>query len=284
MDNYLNSFLRSIIESLTEFLPVSSTGHLFLFSSFFPFQNLADAALFDDLFDIFIQSGAILSVLLIYFNTFTGNLKTASLYIFKKSEDKAGFNFYLTIAFGSLPVLLAGFIFKKYLDVIKSSDFLLLILGSAWLFGGIAIIVVEKYFAKNEESLQVNTSEVVSIKNAVFIGLIQCIALIPGVSRSASTIIGGRIFGLSRKAAAEYSFFLAVPVLIAASLYKLLKYRELLHGEYLILLFLGFALTFVFCTAIIKWFLQFIKKHDFKLFGYYRILLGIIVITYYSTK
>jgi undecaprenyl-diphosphatase len=279
MNNYLNLILRSIIESITEFLPISSTGHLFLFTSFFPF-DVEDGASFDDLFDIFIQSGAILSVLVLYRKFLFEKTKDTFQFMLRQTSDNSGFHFFTNIAIGSLPVLVFGFAFKSILDTIKASEYLLFILGFSWLAGGIAIVLVEKKL----EAMISNTAAVttsLSFRQSIIIGTCQCLALIPGMSRSAMTIITARLLGLPKKTAAEYSFFLAIPVLIAASLYKLYKYRALLHGDTLYLLAIGFILTFILCMFIIKWFLAFIQKNSFSSFGYYRILLGVIVISYY---
>lgn len=285
MPNYLNVFLRSVIEAITEFLPVSSTGHLFLFSNFFPFTLGETSVHFDDLFDIFIQTGAIFSVIVLYFGYLWTKLKLATNYILKKTDDKDGFDFVLSIIIGSLPVMLVGFLLKDFLNVIKSRPDLLLILGLAWLIGGIGILLVEKKFSKSDEADDLlNSSQrdtQVSIKKASLIGLFQCIALVPGVSRSAATIIMGRLVGLSKKEAAEFSFFLAIPVLVAAGIYKLFKYRNILDSDTLPLLTVGTILSFIFCLLIIKWFLAYIKKHSFSIFGYYRILLGIAVLAYF---
>ncbi len=222
MPNYLNVFLRSVIESLTEFLPVSSTGHLFLYSSFFPFVGLENAADFDDLFDIFIQTGAIFSVIVLYFSYLWDSLKQAIFYSLGKKQNKNGLNFILSIIIGSFPVMLLGFFLKDFLNVIKSRQDLLLILGLAWLLGGLVILFVERHFDKVQFSELLGEQESqknpVSLKQASLIGIFQCIALIPGVSRSAATIITGRMLGLSKKDAAEFSFFLAIPVLIAAGI------------------------------------------------------------------
>ena len=279
MNNYVNLILRSIIESITEFLPVSSTGHLFLFTSFFPF-DVENGASFDDLFDIFIQSGAILSVLVLYRKFLFDKSVEAFQFVTKQNADNSGLTFFINIALGSMPVLLFGFAFKSILDTIKASEYLLFILGFSWLAGGIAIVLVERKLSKlvYEDS---NITETLSFKQSVIIGTCQCLALIPGVSRSAMTIITARLLGLSKKSAAEYSFFLAIPVLIAASLYKLYKYRDLLHGDTLYLLIAGFFLTFILCMGIIKWFLAFIQKNSFSSFGYYRIILGVIILSYY---
>ena len=280
MNNYLNLILRSIIESITEFLPISSTGHLFLFTSIFPFEGLEDGASFDDLFDIFIQSGAILSVLVLYFRYILDKAKQGIQYASGAIKDSSGLVFFINVAIGSFPVLIIGFLFKSFLDKIKASEVLLLILGFAWLTGGIAIVIVERLLSKNNNEKE---NEIIGLtfRQSITIGIFQCLALIPGMSRSSMTIITARVLGLPKKTSAEYSFFLAIPVLIAASLYKLYKYRSLLHGDKLILLLLGFFLTFIFCMFIIRWFLAFIQKNSFSSFGYYRIILGITVISYF---
>lgn len=278
MNLYFNIFLRSILESLTEFLPVSSTGHLFLFSSFFPFEGIPHSEEFDDLFDIFIQSGAILSVFVVFFPLFREKFAGLIQYWKGKIEYKNDLNFQLGIFLGAIPIMVLGFTLKKYLDVIKSSPYLLLILASAWIIGGIVFLVIEKISIPENSLLQMKPS------HAFLVGFFQCLALIPGVSRSAATIITARVLGYSRKVSAEYSFFLAVPVLIVASLYKLYKHSSILNSETIPYLMLGFFLTFILCTIVIKWFLNYIRNHTFEIFGYYRLVLGLLVLIYYFTK
>lgn len=278
MNLYLNVFLRSVLESLTEFLPVSSTGHLFLFGSFFPFEGISHSAEFDDLFDIFIQSGAILSVLVIFFPLFREKLKGAFVYLRGNEEYREDWKFQLGILAGAVPIMIIGFALKKYLDVMKASPYLLLILACAWLIGGVIFLIVEKL------SIPENARSQMTPLHAFLVGFFQCLALVPGVSRSAATIITARLLGYSRKISAEYSFFLAVPVLIMASLYKLYKHRAILNSETIPYLLLGFFLTFVICTVVIKWFLSYIRKHTFEIFGYYRIILGFLVLIYYFVK
>jgi undecaprenyl-diphosphatase len=257
---------------------------------------------FEDLFDIFIQSGAILSVLVLYFKRFHSETKDTFLYVLGDSSRKSGFSFTSSILIGSLPVLIVGFLLKNVLDGIKSSSYLLTILGCTWLIGGFVILIQEIIF-KRRELRNSNTAEAdsmvdqnnhilknekfttanLSLKSALVIGIVQCVALIPGVSRSLATIIAGRSFGLSRNQAAEFSFFLAVPVLIAAGLYKLIKYRSILFGEKLLLLAFGSFVSFLLCIIVIRWFLSYIRRHSFSVFGYYRIILGFIVLVYSLT-
>ena len=274
MSDIVNIVIRSLIESITEFLPVSSTGHLFLFGKFFPFQNISGGADFDDLFDIFIQSGAILSVVILYFSLLKERLLGGLLYLIKKGDDKKSYDFLESILIGCVPILIAGFIFKKFLDTIKSEENLLLILAFTWMIGGLAIILVERLFKESDPDSTVNLDR----RKSFLIGIFQCVALIPGVSRSAATILSGRLLGLSRRQAAEFSFFLAIPVLFAAGAYKLLKYRSILNMENIPLLAIGFSLSFIFCILVIRLFLVFIKTHTFEIFGLYRIILGAVIL------
>ncbi|MCW7497232.1 undecaprenyl-diphosphate phosphatase [Leptospira levettii] len=276
MDNTLNAFLRGIIEAATEFLPVSSTGHLFLFSYFFPFQNLTvPHEAFEDLYDIFIQTGAILSVVVLYYKTLWGHLKMAVQFGFKQTTDKAGFQFYLNLLIGILPILVLGFVFKSQLDQIKMRPDLLLILGVSWLVGGLLMVIVEK------RHLDESQGKSIGFKESLIVGFLQCFALIPGVSRSAATIISARTLGVSKKDSAEFSFFLAIPVLSLAGLYKLYKHRHILNSETIGLLLFGSIISFVICYFIIRLFMAFIRRRSFISFGVYRILLGAFVILYF---
>ncbi|TGL76914.1 undecaprenyl-diphosphate phosphatase [Leptospira yasudae] len=277
MNHYLNAFLRSIIEAITEFLPVSSTGHLFLFSSFFPFSGESFGIEFDDLFDIFIQSGAILSVLFLYRAKFASQIVSSFRYITKQESNSEGFHFVLQILIGAFPIMAAGFVAKKFLDTIKARPDLLSILAGAWIFGGILILVAEWFFHRRQGS---GEREPVGFKDAILIGIFQCMALVPGMSRSAATIITARFLGKDTKSSAEFSFFLAVPVLLAAGFYKLYKYRSILNGDTIPVLAFGFLVSFLLCTLVIRWFLRYLQKHSFSAFGVYRILLGVGVLVF----
>ncbi|EQA37645.1 putative undecaprenyl-diphosphatase UppP [Leptospira inadai serovar Lyme str. 10] len=276
MESFLNAFVRSVIEAVTEFLPVSSTGHLFLFSSFFPFSEGGE---FDDLFDIFIQSGAILSVIVLYHDRFLRHGRLSLNYLLGKEKNPEGILFVSQILVGCIPILVAGFLFKGKLDVIKARSDLLLILGSAWVSGGILILLSEIWFRK---SSQIHNPEPVRLKDAILIGIFQCAALIPGVSRSAATIVTARFLKKDARHAAEFSFFLAVPVLISAGAYKLYKYRHILNGDTLPILAFGFLASFLLCILVIRWFLKYLQSHSFDAFGIYRIILGLAVLIFYK--
>ncbi len=250
--NYFHAIILAIIEGLTEFLPVSSTGHMILGASA---MGIAENA-FTKIFEVNIQFGAILAVVVIYWKRFFQSL-----------------DFYFTILAAFIPAAIIGFLADDYIDAI---------LGNVWvvaimlLVGGVFLVFFDKYF------LEKNENQEPSKKQAVIIGLFQCIAMIPGVSRSAASIIGGMIQGLNRKNAAEFSFFLAVPTMFAASAYKLLKgfKNDTLHldSHDLLLLLVGNLVAFLVALVAIKSFVGFLQKYGFKVFGYYRIALGLILI------
>lgn len=276
MESFLNALFRSVIEAVTEFLPVSSTGHLFLFSSFFPF---AEGGEFDDLFDIFIQSGAILSVIVLYRDRFLHHLTLSLNYVRGKEKDATGILFVSQILVGALPILAVGFLLKGFLDKIKAREDLLLILGAAWVGGGILILLAEAWFRKNTPK---SNPEPIRLKDAILIGIFQCAALVPGMSRSAATIVTARFLKKDARHSAEFSFFLAVPVLLSAGVYKLYKHRHILNGDTLPVLGFGFLASFLLCILVIRWFLRFLQSHSFDTFGVYRILLGSAVLIFYK--
>jgi undecaprenyl-diphosphatase len=260
-------------------LPVSSTGHLYFFSYFFPFQNLgSDSAAFDDLYDIFIQTGAILSVLFLYYKKFYQHAIESILYLKGDAASKVGFDFYRNILIGILPIVILGFALKGILDTIKASPFLLLILGLAWLVGGVVMILVESWRTKNEDP---DSHLSIGLRESIWIGFFQCLALVPGVSRSAATIITARVLGVSKKDSAEFSFFLALPVLTLAGLYKLYKHRAILNEETVGILLFGSIVSFLICYFIIRLFIAFLRRRSFLSFGVYRVILGLLVTLYF---
>lgn len=260
-------------------MPVSSTGHLFLFSHFFPFQGLGELSeSFEDLYDIFIQTGAILSVLFLYYKKFFLHAKETFFYLKGDLAAKVGFDFYRNILIGITPIILLGFAFKSILNTIKASEHLLLILGASWLLGGIIMIFIEwRKVSEDEEK----SSHIIGMRDAFIIGIFQCFALIPGVSRSAATIVTARALGVSKKESAEYSFFLAVPVLTLAGLYKLYKHRLILNSETIGILLFGSIVSFLICYFIIRLFISFLRRRSFLSFGVYRVILGLLVILFF---
>ncbi len=251
----LHVFILSIIEGLTEFLPISSTGHLILASKLL---GIAETN-FVKTFEIVIQLGAILSVVVLYFKKFL-NIK-----LIKK----------LIVAF--IPTGIVGMLLYP---IIKN-----FLLGSSWVtlnalfWGGIALIVIELIFKKKNKGKAIDNKidyEKITYKKAFFIGCFQCLSVIPGMSRAASTIIGGLTQGLNRPTATEFSFLLAVPTMIIASGYDLYKSRDIIGGGGSLTLFVGTVLSFIFAMFAIKFLIGFVKKHDFKSFGVYRIVLSIL--------
>ena len=247
---YIHIFILSFVEGLTEFLPVSSTGHLILTHHFLGLESSE----FSRAFDIIIQFGAIAAVIVIY-----------------KERFKFDLEFYKKLLIGFLPAAIIGFLGKKIISELMEST---LVVAWALIVGGIIMILTDWIFSRRkcEENQPIN------YKNSFLIGLSQCLALVPGVSRSAATIVSGQMLGLSKKDAAEFSFFLAVPTLTAATLYKLWKIKDMIHAEHLTQLAIGTLLSFIFAIIAIRFFLSIIKNYGFKWFGVYRIILGAIVL------
>jgi undecaprenyl-diphosphatase len=256
--NIIHVIVLAIIEGITEFLPVSSTGHMIIASSVMGIQS-------DDfvkLFTVAIQLGAILSVVVLYFKRFFQTV-----------------NFYLKLFVAFIPAAVFGLLFSKKIDALLESA---LTVGITLFIGGIILLFVDKWFNKPE----VNEEKEISYLTALKIGFFQCLSMIPGTSRSAATIVGGMSQKLSRKAAAEFSFFLAVPTMFAATakkLYDFYKEGHVITGEEVKLLAIGNVIAFIVAMLAIKSFITFLEKRGFKLFGWYRILVGgVIIILYLS--
>ncbi len=245
----IEAVILAIIEGLTEFLPVSSTGHMILGSSAMGIQHNE----FVKMFTVAIQFGAILSVLVLYYKRF---LKS--------------FDFYLKLLIAFIPAAVIGFLLNDYIDALLESS---LTVAISLLLGGIVLVFVDRWFpAEGKEELD--------NKDALSVGFFQVIAMIPGVSRSAATIIGGLTRKMSRKAAAEFSFFLAVPTMLAATGYKMLKYHLDFgfKAEDIQPLLIGNVIAFVVAMIAIKGFIGFLTRYGFKAFGYYRIILGAAIL------
>jgi undecaprenyl-diphosphatase len=251
----LEAIILAIVEGLTEYLPVSSTGHMIITAALFGIQSND----FVKLFNVSIQFGAILAVVVLYYKRFF------------KSID-----FYFRLIVAVLPALVVGFFLKSYIDSLLEN---VTVVAVMLLVGGIILLFVDKWFAGNEKNALETTGEV-SYKTGFIIGCFQCLAMIPGVSRSAASIIGGQTQGLTRKAAAEFSFFLAVPTMFAATAKSVWDEKELLTQQVdkLWILLLGNAVAFVVAMLAIKFFIDFLAKYGFKAFGYYRIIVGIILL------
>ncbi len=252
--NLFEAIILAIIEGITEFLPVSSTGHMIIANSL---MGIADDD-FVKFYTIAIQFGAILSVVVLYYKRLLQSV-----------------DIYLKLAIGFIPAGVLGFLLNDYIDQLLES---VVTVGISLLAGGIILLFVDKWFSDNEKS-----TNKIDYKKSVIIGLFQSLAMIPGVSRSAATIIGGLMQGLSRKSAAEFSFLLAIPTMLAATLYKALQYHQDIGFKTVdIPVFLiGNIVAFALAMLAIKTFIHYLTKYGFRIFGIYRIIVGIIILLLY---
>jgi undecaprenyl-diphosphatase len=260
----LKALVLGVVEGVTEFLPVSSTGHLILVGDLLGFNNEKGK-----LFEIVIQCGAILAIVWEY------RAKLISVVARLPSDPRARiFAMNLLIAF--LPVAILGLLFGR---AIKEVLFKPVPVAVAFIVGGLIILWAER----RKHEIRVDSVDEMTWSDALKVGLAQTLALIPGTSRAGATIVGGLFFGLSRRAATEFSFFLAIPVLFAASAYELFKHRSTLSADDLGLLGVGLVAAFVSAFVCVRWLLRYISRHDFTVFAWYRIAFGIIVLmTAYS--
>lgn len=251
------AIVLAIIEGITEFLPISSTGHMIIGSSM---MGIA-ADPFVKMYTVCIQLGAILSVVVIYFKHFFKSL-----------------DFYVKLLVAFIPTAILGLLLKKHIDALLEN---VVVVGASLLIGGIVFLFIDKLFEKNERSPSRN----VTARKGFIIGLFQAISMVPGVSRSAASIIGGLTQGLDRKTAAEFSFFLAVPTMFAAtvkSMYDVYKESpELLASSNLSILAIGNVVAFVVAILAIKFFIGILTRYGFKIFGWYRIVVGALILALY---
>jgi len=262
--NYLYAIILAIIEGITEYLPVSSTGHMIIASSF---MKIASDD-FTKLFTIVIQLGAILAVVVLYWKRFFQSID---------------FYFKLLVAF--IPAVILGLLLNDVIDELLESP---VVVAISLIIGGFILLKVDEWFKSNEELDNNNPTAHTKITyaTALKIGFYQCLAMIPGTSRSGASIVGGMTQKLSRKVAAEFSFFLAVPTMLGATTYKVYKYYKsgfVLSGEQINFLILGNIIAFIVALIAIKSFIDYLSKKGFKIFGYYRIILGIILLIIHFT-
>ncbi len=271
--NLLNLFfaaLFGIVEGITEWLPISSTGHMILLNEFIQMDVSRD---FWDLFLVVIQLGAILAVVLLYW----GKLFPFTVKEKKIAVKDGAISMWAKILVACIPAAVVGLLFD---DLIDAYFYNYITVSIALIVFGILYLIIE---TKNKEKEpKITEISALSYKNALLIGLFQLIAAVfPGTSRSGATIIGGLMLGLSRTLAAEFTFFLAVPVMFGASLLKILKFGLSFTAAELMILAVGLIVAFVVSVLVIKFLMGYIKKHDFKVFGWYRIALGILVLAYF---
>ena len=268
---YLKVIILGIVEGITEWLPISSTGHLILVDEFMKL-NMSDA--FKEMFDVLVQLGAILAVIVIYFK------KLLPVDLVKKEDNsrKPAWNkdkliLWCKILVACLPAAIIGIPFNDKIDELLYNAPIVAVMLIVY---GIAFIIVEKLH--KGKAFKINDIGSITFKTAALIGIFQVLALIPGTSRSGATIVGAMIIGVGRTAAAEFTFYLAIPVMFGASLLKLIKFGFAFTAAEAAALILGMVVAFVVSIIAIRFLMGYIKKHDFTIFGWYRIILGILVL------
>ena len=259
----IKAAIMGIVEGLTEFLPISSTGHLILAGSLLGFDD--DKA---KVFDIAIQTGAIFAVILVYWQKIRDTV--IALPTAKQAQQ-----FALNVLIAFLPAVVLGLLFGK---AIKSHLFTPVVVASTFIIGGFIILWAERRQQRNPATARIHAVEEMKPMDALKVGLVQCMAMIPGTSRSGSTIIGGMLMGLSRKAATDFSFYLAIPTLIGAGVYSLYKDRALLSLADVPMFGVGLLFSFISAWLCIRWLLRYIATHSFVIFAWYRIAFGIVVL------
>jgi undecaprenyl-diphosphatase len=252
--------VMGVVEGLTEFLPISSTGHLILAGSL---MNFHDEKV--KVFEIAIQTGAIFAVILVYWQKITSTVKALPY----QAEAQ---RFVLNVFIGFLPAVFLGLLFGK---LIKEHLFTPEVVATTFILGGFIILWAER---RPPASVRIRSVEDMRGRDALMVGLVQCFAMIPGTSRSGATIIGGMLLGLSRKAATDFSFFLAIPTLIGAGVYSLYKERALLSVEDIPMFATGLVVSFISAWICVRWLLKYIASNSFEIFAWYRIVFGLVVL------
>lgn len=264
---FLKVVVLGIVEGITEWLPISSTGHLIIVDEFLHL-NASDEFL--EMFNVLIQLGAIMAVVVLYFK------KLLPIKFEKESKpalDKDKLKMWGKIIIACIPAGLIGVLFDDYVEAHFTTPF---VVAVALIVYGVAFIIIEDY--NKGRTYPINSIAEITCRTALYIGLFQVLSLIPGTSRSGATIVGAMIVGTSRTTAAEFTFFLAIPVMFGASLVKLLKFGFSFTGTEMTYLILGMVISFIVSILAIKFLMGYIKKHSFKAFGWYRIVLGVLII------
>lgn len=295
MLEFLKVIILGIVEGITEWLPISSTGHMILIDEFIKLNVSAE---FKEVFLVVIQLGAILAVILLFWNkiwpfcirrdvekedlsefTFKEKMGSRWFYFLDRYVKKDKFILWFKILVSCLPAIIVGLPLDDWLE---EHFYNYIVVAIMLIVYGVLFIVIENYNRRRRPST-VRLSEI-TWKTALLIGVFQLLSLIPGTSRSGATILGGIILGCSRKLASEYTFFLAIPVMFGASLLKIVKFGFHFSGMKIGMLVVGMLVAFVVSVFAIKFLMGYIKKHDFKVFGWYRIVLGILVLLYFAGK
>ncbi len=270
----LKAIILGVVEGITEWMPISSTGHMILIDELLSL-NVSEEFL--EMFLVVIQLGAIIAVPVLFWD------RLWPLSSKKTIEEKKGIlDLWGKVIVGAIPAAVLGLLLDDLLDKYLYNY---VVVAIALIVYGIAFIFVEKF--KAEKKYRIESAEDMSYTDALKVGAFQTLSLIPGTSRSGSTILGGMICGISRKASAEFSFFMAIPIMLGASGLKILKFileGFSATGEEIILLLVGIVVSFLVSFFVIRFLMDFVKRHDFKIFGYYRIVLGILVVAYFLIR
>lgn len=267
----LKVLFLGIVEGVTEWLPISSTGHMLLVDEFIK-MNVSDE--FKEMFFVVIQLGAIMAVVILFWKQmFPFQWKDKS----QPAINKDIFSMWLKVVVACIPGAIVTILFDDYIEAHLHTPFVIAL--TLIIYGG-AFILIEEWNKKRVPKIEALSD--ITYKTAFIIGLFQVLSIIPGTSRSGATIIGALLIGVSRVVAAEFTFFLAVPVMFGLSLLKVIKFGFHYTGNEVAILLIGVAVAFAVSVVVIKFLMSYIKKHDFKVFGWYRILLGIVVLLYFS--
>ncbi len=259
----IKAALMGVVEGLTEFLPISSTGHLILVGALLGFDD--DKA---KVFDIAIQTGAIVAVILVYWQRLSQTLLTLP-------TQQASRRFALNVLIAFVPAVILGLLLGKS---IKAHLFTAQVVAFTFILGGLLILWAERWHARTPQAVRIASVDEMTPGDALKVGLVQCLALVPGTSRSGATIIGGMFLGLSRRAATDFSFYLAIPTLIGAGAYSLYKDRALLSVADLPMFAVGLVFAFLSAWLCIRWLLRYVATHSFVPFAWYRIVFGLVVL------
>ena len=270
--NILKSVVFGIVQGITEWLPISSTGHLILVEKYLPLNVFADAAsntAFFDMYKVVIQFGSILAVLLLYWNKLWPFGQDLS-----QKKKNSVYRLWIKIIIATIPAMIVGLLLDDWIDSKMSTP---VVIAVALIVYGIAFIWLER----KEHTFTTTNIRRISYKNALKVGFFQCLALIPGTSRSGSTILGATILGFDRPTAAGFWFYMAIPVMFGASLLKIVKFivkGVTVCASSVIVLLVGTVVSFAVSVVVIRYLMEYIRKHDFQVFGYYRIVLGILIL------
>ncbi|MEY8763449.1 MULTISPECIES: undecaprenyl-diphosphate phosphatase [Clostridium] len=267
----IKAVIIGIVEGITEFLPISSTGHMIIVGNLINFKAPAYNKVYIDMFEVVIQLGAILAIVVLYWNKIFNSFKNLA-------PGKWGFRLWFSILVAFIPSAAAGYFLK---DIIQEKLFNSITVACALVFGGVLMICMENKYRKGNSTRKI---EDVNVIQAFKIGCFQCLALWPGMSRSASTIIGGWVGGLTNVAAAEFSFFLAIPTMIGAAGLSLIKLKISMNSIQIIGLVIGFVVSFLVALVVVDKFIGFLKRKPMRVFAVYRIFVGILVIILAFTK